>query len=75
MLALTAQEHERLRRLGGVARQVFGQALDHHGRQGDGAAAGGALGRPDQGGAVDLQELLGRRDRAPLQGHFISVEA
>ena len=36
---LAAQEHERLRRLGRVARQVLGQGLAHDGRQGDGAAA------------------------------------
>jgi hypothetical protein len=65
--ALAAQEHVGLRRLGRVARQVLGQGLDHHGRQADRAAAGGALRRPDGEDAVDLQELLGHRDRAALQ--------
>jgi hypothetical protein len=43
VLALAAQEHERLGRLGRVAAQVLGQGLDHDGGQGDGAAAGGAV--------------------------------
>jgi hypothetical protein len=65
--ALAAQEHVDLRRPGRVARQVLGQGLDHHGGQSDGAATGGTLGRPDRKRAIDLQELRGHRDRAPLQ--------
>jgi hypothetical protein len=34
---------------------VLGQGLDHDGRQADGAAAGGALGRPNREGVVDLK--------------------
>jgi hypothetical protein len=53
---------------------VFGQGLDHDGGEGDGAAAGGALGRSDRERAVDLQELLGHRDRAPLQVDALAAQ-
>jgi hypothetical protein len=72
--ALAAEEHVGLRRLGRVARQVLGQGLDHHSRQGDRAAAGGALGRPQRERAIDLQELLGHRDRAPLQVDALAAQ-
>ena len=45
---------------------MLGQGLDHGGRQGDGAAAGRALGRADRERAVDLHELLDHRHRAAL---------
>jgi hypothetical protein len=53
---------------------VLGQGLDHHGGQGDGAATGGALGRPDGERPVDLQELLGHRDRAALQVDALAAQ-